>query len=311
MNPAMPLPRNITSNPFYQPSQQWQLRITLQREHIHAIEEAFEDIALSISSFEISEATGQWYSEILMETPPQEADIPSRLTLASGLLGIPTPACEIKLLEKRDWVSEVERGFPPITIGRFHVRGSHINTPMPSGRIGLLVNAGAAFGSGEHATTSGCLLALSLLSKSRAFRNPLDMGCGSGILAMAMAKLWHRPVLGTDIDPVSVITSRENAQQNQLSILTRYETADGYHSPVIRKRAPFDIITANILAKPLCRMAPALAGSLAPGGIAILSGLLATQEAMVLAAHRAQGLTLRMRICRQGWNTLVVSNARH
>lgn len=307
----MPLPRTIASNPFYHPARQWQLRVTVERPHTDAVEEAFADIALSMSSFEATEDGLLWHTDILTETPPEEADIPSRLSLVSGMLGIPTPACEVQKLEMRDWIREVERGFPPLNIGRFYVHGSHVKEPVPLGKLALTVNAGAAFGSGEHATTSGCLLALSLLARKRAFLRPLDMGCGSGILALAMAKLWHRPVLGTDIDPISVTTARENARINQLASLSHFAVADGYNVNILRQRSPYDIITANILARPLCAMAPALAMHLAPGGVAILSGLLASQERYVLAAHRAQGLSLQMRIRRAGWNTLVVGATRN
>lgn len=307
----MPLPRAIAANPFYQPARQWQIRVNILKDQTDAVEEAFADIALSMSSFEATEDGELWHTDILTECAPDDADIPSRLALVSGLLDIPTPTCDVQELNPRDWVSEVERSFPPLSIGRFYVYGSHVSDPVPSGKMGLKVNAGAAFGSGEHATTSGCLLALSMLAKEKDFRKPLDVGCGSGILALAMASLWKVPVLGTDIDPISVATSRENAQINRLTRLTRFEVAEGYNHNVLRRGAPYDLITANILAKPLCRMAPDLANSLASGGIAILSGLLATQERMVLSAHQAQGLTLIRRIRRSGWNTLLLRNVRN
>jgi ribosomal protein L11 methyltransferase len=248
---------------------------------------------------------------VIIITSPDEADIKSRLAFASGMLGIKTPRYTIKSLDKKDWQKEVERSFPPLDIGRFYVHGTHIKAPVPVGKIGITVNAGAAFGSGEHATTSGCLLALSHLATKRKFHNPLDMGCGSGILALAMARLWHCNVIGTDIDPVSVFTAQENAHINGLHNLSRFAAGDGYNLALVRYQAPFDIITANILARPLCKMAPKLAEALAPDGVAILSGLLASQERYVMAAHRAQGLTLRKRICRAGWNTLVISRAGH
>lgn len=302
---------SVTQNPFYQPPESWQLRVHVQKEHVEAVEDAFMDMATTVASFETNESTGQWQTDIILLSPPDKEDISSRLAFASGMLGIPTPEFSITTLERKDWQKEVERSFPPLDIGRFYVRGSHVTSTVPHGKIGITVNAGAAFGSGEHATTSGCLLALSSLARQRRFRQPLDMGCGSGILALAMAKLWHCEVIGTDIDPVSVFTARENAHINQLHTLTRFAAGDGYNLALVRNHAPFDIIAANILARPLCKMAPQLAQALAPGGVAILSGLLATQERYVLAAHRAQGLTLRMRFCRAGWNTLVVSRTGH
>jgi ribosomal protein L11 methyltransferase len=212
----------------------------------------------------------------------------------------------VKELEIKDWVSEVERGFPPLNIGRFYVHGSHIKDQVPCGKIGLEINAGIAFGSGEHSTTSGCLLALGILAKKRNFLRPLDVGCGSGILALAMAKLWRVPVAGTDIDPVSVAVSIENARKNHVHGLTRFAVSDGYGAGLVRQHGPYDLITANILARPLVDMAPDLAKNLAIGGIAVLSGLLVRQERMVLSAHRAQGLRLISRINKNGWSTLIL-----
>lgn len=296
----------IQSNPFYQPAKQWQMRILCHKDHTPAIEEAFGDVALASSSFELDEKAAQWMVEIVTEVSPDDCDLPARMALISGLLEIPTPACELKLLETKDWVKEVESGFPPLHVGRFYIYGSHITTPPPLGKIALEITAGAAFGSGEHATTSGCLKALELLSRKRQFHRTLDMGCGSGILALAMAKLWHQPVLGTDIDPVSVSVARENAQINHMHPLVQFYAGNGYNLAQVRKKQPFDLIIANILARPLVRMAPDLARNLAPGGMAILSGLLDSQECFVMHAHHAQGLRLIMRIPQNGWNTLIL-----
>jgi len=297
----------IKANPFYQPSRQWQIRIFVEREMAPAMEETFEDIALATSIFEINEAASEWVLEILTETSPEALDMKARIALVSGLLAIPMPRFEISLLEPKDWVIEVERSFTPLHIGRFYVHGSHVGTKPPQSKIALQVNAGAAFGSGEHATTSGCLLALSNLAKRRKFLKPLDMGCGSGILAIAMGKLWNVPVIGTDIDPVSIDVARGNALRNQAQTLSQFAAGDGYNCNLVRRNAPFDLIVANILARPLMKMAPDLAANLAPGGIAVLSGLLQSQERMVLSAHHAQGLTLLSRIHQNGWSVLVLT----
>ncbi|MGH6979877.1 MAG: 50S ribosomal protein L11 methyltransferase, partial [Stellaceae bacterium] len=165
-----------------------------------------------------------------------------------------------------------------------------------------------AFGTGEHATTRGCLLATDHVKRPP--RRILDMGCGTGILAIAAAKLWHRDVLATDIDPESVRVTRVNAKVNGVANAVRAEISPGYRHREIARRAPFNLVLANILARPLMDMAPDLARVLAPGGMAVLSGLLARQEAAVLAAHRAQGLYLVTRIALEGWHTLVVANRR-
>ncbi|HEU5048030.1 MAG TPA: 50S ribosomal protein L11 methyltransferase [Rickettsiales bacterium] len=301
------LNHQIRSNPFYQPAAQWQIRLFVPRVQVLAAETVFEDMALALSSFEVEEDSNDWYVDILTETQPDDAFMAEKLAPLADA-GNKLPHYEIKKLEAKDWVSEVEQSFPPLNIGRFYVHGSHISDPAPHGKIALKVNAGAAFGSGEHATTSGCLLALGMLAKRRKFRNPLDMGCGSGILAMAMVKLWHVPVTAIDIDPVSTATTRENAHNNRISKLMRTAAGDGYHTKLAKKHARYDLIVANILARPLVRMAPLLKKALLPGGIVVLSGLLANQERMVLAAHRLQGLRLIGRVKRGHWHTLILAN---
>jgi ribosomal protein L11 methyltransferase len=300
------MPTPTSSNPFHQPARQWQIRVPAQESHVPAIEEAFSDLALSVSSYELNEQAKAWMVEIVTDVPPEKADLPTRMALVSGLLGIPTPICEAGPLEKKDWVSEVERSFPPLLVDRFYVYGSHIADKPPAGKIALKISAGAAFGSGEHATTSSCLRALTLLARRRRFKHSIDMGCGSGILAIAMAKLWPAAVLGVDIDPVSVSVARENAVLNRVQRQVRFAAGDGYHAAPARQGAPFDLIVANILARPLVRMAPLLARNLAPGGNVVLSGLLQSQERMVLTAHRAQGLRLIARIVWNGWSTLIL-----
>lgn len=296
----------IKTNPFYQPEKQWQISIYIKRDYIALLDEAFDDIALANSSFEIDEDKSDWKVDIITDFLPNKSDIDSRLALFAGMAGIDTPIYDAKILEQKDWISEVESSFPPLTVGKFFVYGSHIKTPPPVNKIPLQVNAGAAFGSGEHATTSGCLLAITKLAKSRKFKNPLDMGCGSGILAIAAAKIWHCPVIGIDIDPVSVKVSRENALKNKAHKLVKFGDGDGYNTNLCRKNAKYDLIVANILARPLMKMAIDLNKHLAKGGVAILSGLLASQEKMVLSAHQVQGLKLIERISINGWNTLII-----
>ena len=295
-------------NPFYQPEQQWQIRIFIDRNTVPVVEEAFGDMASAISSFEIVEDKQEWYVDVIVDSIPQQIDIATRLSLISGMLNIKTPNYTINLIERKDWISEIERGFPPLNIGKFYVHGSHIKSAPPYEKIELKINAGAAFGSGEHSTTSGCLLALSRLSKHRKFLKILDMGCGSGILALAAAKLWHRPVTGIDIDPVSVVTSKDNARKNHISALVKLSAGDGYNTNLVRKNAKYDLIIANILARPLMKMAPYLKKNLTHNGIAVLSGLLTRQEQSVLSAHRLQGLRLVYSIRQNGWSTLILKN---
>jgi ribosomal protein L11 methyltransferase len=170
----------------------------------------------------------------------------------------------------------------------------------------LRLDAGLAFGSGEHASTRGCLLALERIARRQRPRRILDLGTGSGILALAAAKLTRRPVLATDIEPWSVRVADENARLNREQRLVSARLADGWRHRAVRAGGPYDLVFANILARPLCAMARDLAAHLAPGGTAILAGLLGTQARMVLAAHRRQGLVLEARHDVGPWTTLVV-----
>ena len=196
--------------------------------------------------------------------------------------------------------------------GRFFVYGAHDAGEVPAGVIAIRIEAGLAFGTGHHETTALCLQALSHIARGRgprSVRRPrsvLDLGCGTGVLAIAAAKLWRKTVLATDIDAIAVEVARENAVANDVGPLIRAAVADGFTSPAIRASAPFDLICANILAGPLTKLAPDLSAALARRGIAVLSGLLRNQENQVLSATRPHGLVLR-RTYRDGpWSALVL-----
>ncbi len=223
---------------------------------------------------------------------PIDAALGIALALAAACHGARPPEARIEHLASRNWLAANLAQFPSFGIGRFFVYGSHITERVPIGRIGLLVDAGTAFGSGRHASTAGCLTALDDLSRRR-FRRPLDMGCGSGILAIAIAKLWRAPVLAADADGEAVAVTRQNARLNGVGDRVRAIRADGYHAPGIRAARPFDLIVCNILARPIKRMAAGLARGLQPGGVAVLSGFLERDAGGVLFAHRASGLRLR------------------
>jgi ribosomal protein L11 methyltransferase len=240
--------------------------------------------------------------------PPRRADVIAATAAAALMARIEPPEVTVEKLPETDWLGESLRSFPPIDAGRFQLRGSHIADPVPAGRITLIVDAGAAFGSGEHASTKGCLLALDELLKRRRFAHVLDMGCGSGVLALAAVKARPARALAVDIDAQAARIAGENAKRNGVAARLRAAPSDGYKSRLVRRAAPYDLIFANILARPLVRMARPLADHLAPGGVAILAGLLNRQERLVLAAHRAQGLALVARVRLDGWSTLVVGH---
>jgi ribosomal protein L11 methyltransferase len=193
--------------------------------------------------------------------------------------------------------------------GRYVAHRHHLKGVVGPGRIGLEVDAGLAFGTGAHESTYGCLMALDWLARRwrpGRVRATLDMGCGSGILAVAMAKTWSAPVIACDIDAAAVRVSRATASRNGVGRLVRAVESDGYRSRAVRRPGAYDLVCANILARPLCRMARELKHHLARGGVTVLSGFLVRQDAGVLNAHRAQGLRLVRRIAVGDWLTLVV-----
>jgi ribosomal protein L11 methyltransferase len=253
-----------------------------------------EEIAGAVSAFETAPG-GAWRLDAFAEARPDPAAL-----AAVELLG----AVTVEKLPDRDWLAENRASFPPIRAGRFFVHGSHLSA-HPAGTIPLLIDATTAFGTGEHATTRGCLLALDRLASRRRRPRVLDMGTGTGILGIAAARLGAR-VVAVDIDPGSVRVVRANIRANGVAGRVHAARSDGYRDRTVRRFAPYDLVLANILARPLARMAPSLAASLAPGGRAVLSGLLTRQEPFVLSAHRAQRLALERRIAIGGWSTLVL-----
>jgi ribosomal protein L11 methyltransferase len=240
---------------------------------------------------------------------PDAGALKSDLAAAARGANIAAPAVDIVWLPAIDWVALNRESFAPLCVGGVWIRDSYHDEPAPPGAVTLVVDAATAFGTGQHATTQGCLIALDRLVR-RPRRLPpgpvLDLGCGSGILAMAAAKRLHRRVLASDIDPVAVAMARYNVAANGLGALVRTVESRGYANHAIRRAGPYALIFANILARPLVRMAPDCARHLRPGGYAVLSGLLTTQERPVIAAHRQQGLILAGRERIDGWSTLVV-----
>jgi ribosomal protein L11 methyltransferase len=213
-------------------------------------------------------------------------------------------AVHVALLPDQDWIKLSQEGLAPVRAGRFFVYGAHDAGTVPHGVIPIRIEAGMAFGTGHHETTTLCLASLSDLAKQRRFANVLDLGCGTGLLAIGAAKLWRQRVIASDIDAVAVDIARENAVANNEGPLVTCVTADGLASPALAASAPYDLILANILAGPLTRLAPEIAKALAPGGTVILSGLLRWQENWVLGYYRLLGLILRD-IRRQGqWSAL-------
>ena len=216
----------------------------------------------------------------------------------------------VGLLPDADWIKLSQEGLPPVRAGRFFVYGAHDRGRVPDGVIPIRIEAGMAFGTGHHETTALCLAVLSDLSKKRRYDNVLDLGCGTGLLAIGAAKLWRRKVMASDIDAVAVEVTKENAASNNERALVHAVMADGLTHPALAARAPYDLVIANILAGPLTRLAPQIARAVAPGGTIVLSGLLRWQENLVLAFYRPHGLVFRAARRDGPWSALVLERPR-
>jgi ribosomal protein L11 methyltransferase len=218
------------------------------------------------------------------------------------------PACRFNVipLAERDWVGESLAGLAPVTIGCLTIHGSHDRNGLVHAGLPIEIDAGLAFGTGHHGSTIGCLLAMQQVLKRRKPANCLDIGCGSGILAIAAAKLARIPVLATDIDPDAVETAKINCRLNGVSNLVRCVTAADTHHPEIAASAPYSLIVANILARPLVKLAPAITSLLAHDGRIILSGLTTSQTAMVRVAYQARNHHVLNRLQVGDWTTLIL-----
>ena len=255
-----------------------------------------DDVA--VAAFEND--AGQWAVEITFAAAPDQNAI--RELVEAG--GADPAYLQFAELSEKDWVAASLADLTPVRAGRFLVHGAHHRGRFPANLIGIEIEAALAFGTGHHGTTRGCLLALDTLLKQRRRARVLDVGTGTGVLAIAAAKVLHGIVQTTDIDPVAVRTANANARHNGVAAFITNRVADGRRG--LPWRGPFDVILANILLGPLTRMAPQLARRLAPGGFIVLSGLLPSQANAAVAAYRAQGLALVRRAVLENWATLVM-----
>ena len=248
-----------------------------------------------------------WLLHAYFEREPDAADLKRLRELGSGEV-------QVEQLGEADWVTMSQSGLQPIRAGRFFV-----HTPMyrsrPTGTVTFEIDAGLAFGTGQHATTGGCLDALDRLEREgKRFENVADVGTGTGLLAFAALALWpEAKCIATDIDPISIEVARENAAINRVTLghergQLLLAVADGMESPLLCARAPFDLVIANILAGPLIELAPDFAKALVPGGSVVLAGLLDAQAEPVAAAYESQGLLLSTRSFGE-WPVLVCERA--
>lgn len=263
------------------------------------------DIALSASAYEHDEAADIWIFEAHCDGPPPagafEQFTQDTLNIAANF--------KVQPLKDQDWIAKSLQGLKPVSAGGFYVHGSHDAAAVPNEQIPILIDAAQAFGTGHHETTAGCLTALADCLSQRSFSNPLDLGCGSGLLAIALAKRLDCQILATDIDPLCITATIDNARKNNVGNVIQAELADGFGHPIFAARGPFDLIVANILAKPLIDLAPDIAAHHISGGTLVLSGLLEKQIKAVQTAFEQNSYTLSTSSVTNGWAVLTLHRA--
>lgn len=266
-----------------------------------ALDAAFEDEGLPLALLEVDEA-----NDIHEVSLYADGDVDAVAVRINGILadlGLPKQV-EREALPDIDWVARSLEGLKPVRAGRFFVHGAHDRDKRRSGDLAIEIEAGLAFGTGHHGTTAGCLELLEQVVVRERPGNALDLGTGSAVLAIALAKLAHIPVLATDIDPVAVRVAATNARLNRVKALVETVTAPGFHHPIFSRRAPFDLIVANILARPLMRLAPEMARHIKLGGSLVLSGILDRQRDAVISAYVGQSFRHVRTLHREGWVTI-------
>ncbi|MET0271477.1 MAG: 50S ribosomal protein L11 methyltransferase [Phenylobacterium sp.] len=263
-----------------------------------AVDDTAATEALTYSILEEDEDHDVWRIDAFPTTTEEQA------ALVALFAGYPELRTTVEKLADADWLAMSLSGLPPVRAGRFFVYGAHDGGLAPASTVNLRIEAGAAFGTGHHGTTVGCLQAFNDLLKAQSFPRVLDVGCGTGVLAIAAARTGSQVAVGTDLDGPSVRIANENAALNQAN--ARFVHASGLNDPRVRADAPYDLVFANILAPPLVALAQDIKDALKPGGIAILSGLLRTQERRVFGAYRSRGFRLVRRLHRDAWATLVL-----
>jgi ribosomal protein L11 methyltransferase len=251
---------------------------------------------------------GRWQVAAHFGRAPDEAGLRALVAVAAGDQA--AAALTIEPVAETDWVAQSLGGLTPVRAGRFVVHGAHNRASVRAHELGIEIEAALAFGTGHHGTTRGCLLALVDLAKRRRMRRVLDVGTGTGVLAIAAAKILRRPVIASDIDRIAVTAARANARLNRVGPAIRFVHAAGATARALATKGPYDLIFANILLGPLTRMARPLHMHAKPHARIVLSGLLHAQANAALASYHAQGLALEKRIRLDGWTTLVLRRGR-
>jgi ribosomal protein L11 methyltransferase len=269
---------------------------------VDLLTESFFEGQAAIAAFESPD--GRWDITVHFAEAPDETSIRELVGLAAG--DDVAQAIAFDTVEAKDWVKATLEELVPVRAERFIVHGQHDRLRIPPNKLGIEIEAALAFGTGHHGTTRGCLLLLDSVLKAYRPRRVLDLGTGTGVLAIAAARALHIKVLASDIDPLSVRVAHDNARLNGTGDLVETIQATGFSAPHFAKRGPFDLVLANILANPLRQMATPMARHLAPSALVILSGLLPHQAQSVIAAYRARGLVLERHIQIEGWSSLLL-----
>ncbi|MEH2471215.1 ribosomal protein L11 methyltransferase [Nitrobacteraceae bacterium AZCC 2161] len=275
------------------------------RRVVDLLNESFFEGQAAIAAFERPD--GRWDVTLHFADPPDQDSVRDLVGLAADDAAVKSIVFDT--VEAKDWVAESLEGLAPVFAGRFIVHGQHDRLKVPPNKLGIEIEAALAFGTGHHGTTRGCLLLLDYVLRAKAPRRILDLGSGTGVLAIAAAKATKRRVLATDIDPMAALVARDNAWLNGVGNLVESICATGFASPHFGERAPFDLVLANILANPLRQMATEMAAHLAPSAMIILSGLLPHQAMSVIVAYRARGLVLLRHQQIEGWSSLLMQRA--
>lgn len=266
------------------------------------LSEMVDDGETVVAAFE--QPGGTWSVSLYFGSAPDEVTVRALVTQAADEDVAATLTFDT--VEPKDWVKASLADLVPVEAGRFIVHGHHDRERIAPNKLRIEIEAALAFGTGHHGTTRGCLLLLDRVLHRRAPRRVLDLGTGTGVLAIAAAKALRRPILASDIDPQSVLVAHDNAVLNGVGQYVETFQAIGFGSPRFAQAGPFDLVLANILANPLRQLAPAMARHVAPSGHVILSGLLPPQARSVIAAYRAQGLRLVRRYDLDGWTSLLM-----
>jgi ribosomal protein L11 methyltransferase len=281
------------------------VQMNVPDQHLHLFEDMVLGLATATDIGKTKQDASEWVVTAFFDPRIDDADVQNCMKEAADSCGLNSEEHSITIVSDEDWQSKMREDFPPLEAGDFFIHS--FDETAPEGKISLHIPAGMAFGTGEHSTTYGCLVLYSDLSQKTTFKNGLDMGCGSGILALGATKKQNTPFLAVDIDAPSIDICKENMDNNDASSTVISMVGNGFNTAEVSKSAPYDLIFANILASPLLQMADGLVNVLEKNGVAILSGFLTHQEEAIINAYTALGMEVTAREQREEWVALAMT----